>query len=262
MSWLKELRELFSDAENDIMVVDGTPVARVGSDMRLESLERHLTAPTKLHRDLNTKSPYTAIAYALDFASESKTSRMYFDSSSRTAKIILDDHQAADQPSLCQHHIHLVMTPSREWEAWKRKNRTPMSQTDFIEFLEDRQKDVIEPKGIDLLSIISDFKEIRNIGVTKATDISNGQVQFQYRNERVSGSVEMPTELTLGLKPFDQFDGCELKARLRYRLNADDGGLKLWYELVNPDDVLDDTFERAIEKVSEETALVAYEGTV
>ena len=65
----------------------------------------------------------------------------------------------------------------------------------------------------------------------------------------------------LGIQPFHNGDYYQVKARIRYRIK--DGSLFLWYELINPEKVVEDAFNTTLEKLKANIADVDfYEGVL
>ncbi|MBO9496339.1 DUF2303 family protein [Thalassotalea sp. G20_0] len=67
-------------------------------------------------------------------------------------------------------------------------------------------------------------------------------------NEKKS-SVEVPEEFTIGVAPFHNGDKYELKARLRYRIH--EGQLTIWYQLIEPEQVIEDDFKGVCQEIAE-----------
>ena len=87
-------------------------------------------------------------------------------------------------------------------------------------------------------------------------------MSFAFADEQSGGGkARLPEEITLGIQPFRNGDFYQIKARVRYRIK--DGALTLWYELINPEKVIESAFNSTIEKLKTNIANVYfYEGAL
>jgi uncharacterized protein YfdQ (DUF2303 family) len=224
---------------------DTVPFATVPQGYKLESLEHLMVAPSRVKQSLRLKTADAFIAYVDRFQVRATT--IYADVDSLRFKAVLDHHSPDDGPAWGD-HVALYNCPlSREWKAWTESDDTKMDQVDFASFLEDRIKDIVHPSGAELLEIATKFQVIRKAVFGSAKNLSTGEFQLQYSEENDKGTVEVPAEITLGIAPFHNGDAYGVKAKLRYRLR--DGQLVLWYQLVDPQKVIEDAFSEVMVKV-------------
>lgn len=122
---------------------------------------------------------------------------------------------------------------SAEWTAWKTRNKNPMSQLQFAEFLQDNLPDVAEPDGATLLEMALNFESSQTGSFVASQRLQDGSHNLQWKaDNNASGTVQLPQMLTLRVPVFDADEPMPISARLRYRVT--DGKLALWYELVRP----------------------------
>ena len=71
--------------------------------------------------------------------------------------------------------------------------------------------------------------------------LQSGEFEFQFSEQNQSkGTVTVPEKIAIGIAPFQNGTRYRIEARLRYRLR--EGQLSIWYELIEPQKVLDDAF--------------------
>ena len=132
----------------------------------------------------------------------------------------------------------LARTP--DWHAWEAKNATWMTQEDFCDFLEDQQRVIAEPCGVELLDLVANFRQKSTAEFSRSYRGSDGQtcVSYQEKNTGANRDLALPAYFKLHLpvvKGAEQMTTYELKARLKVRIDKDSHRLYLRYDLVRPD---------------------------
>ena len=232
---------------------NGLPYALVPENFKALDLEKMKEHPSRIRQTVNLKTAEAFIEYAKRFGDEFST--IFADKDRRSFRAILDYHaqggSAEEHTASWNSHIANYSCPfSREWEAWSDRNNKKMDQLQFAEFLEDRAKDIVKPSGAELLDIALKFNVTRKSVFSSGIRLNSGEVQFQFsdQNEK-KDTVEVPEEFTIGLAPFHNGEPYEVKARLRYRIN--EGSLTIWYQLIEPEKVIEDAFNGVMTNVSE-----------
>lgn len=124
---------------------------------------------------------------------------------------------------------------SREWQTWTTRNRKPMTQLEFAEFVQDNLPDVAEPDGATLLETALNFEASQSGSFVSTQRLNDGSHNLQWKTDNnASGTVLLPQMLVLQIPVFDAGDIVRMEARLRYRVIPGEGKLILWYELVRP----------------------------
>jgi uncharacterized protein YfdQ (DUF2303 family) len=153
--------------------------------------------------------------------------------------------------------LHRATLPAKltdPWKRWTGANKQAMAQRAFATFLEDNLEDIAEPNGSMLLEIAKKFDLGKNVTFRSAVNLDNGLVQFTYNEEeRPTDTVSVPRTFVLGLAPFEGADPYRVTARLRYRV--DDQKLGIWFDLKNPDVIVEDAFRARVKAIAEHTGL-------
>lgn len=164
---------------------------------------------------------------------------VFADLDAATVTAVLDAHTAG-QARWQEHRLVLAMRKTQQWITWTSQNRVLMSQADFAEFLEDNAAD-IAPDGpvtaAELLEIAQEFQAHTKVNFSSGRRLQSGQTQFTYTEQIDAtagerGTLAIPSEFELGIRPFEDCDGYRIRARFRYRLA--DGALRLGYHLDDP----------------------------
>jgi len=182
-----------------------------------------------------------------------------------TFTAILDYHNThGGEAERGENRAVFACTPTVEWSRWMGLNGVKMSQADFALFLEDNAPDIAEPSSAQMLEIALNLEAKTEGDFASAVRLQNGTVNFKYSENtaaRVANSeVEVPAEFTIGISPFVGFAPWKIKVRLRYRLAG--GKLTFWYELVRPHKVVEEAAKEVLEKITTNTAMVPFRGSV
>lgn len=166
-------------------------------------------------------------------------------------RAILDYHAGPEQPDRGSHVASLRLSPTAALVAWRDYNRKPLDQLTFVEFLEERAKEITEPDAASVLEIAQELHVVNGSTVTSCVRSgANMHVEFT-KDETVrggKGSVEIPRQLLVSIQPFDdhphRFDAL---ARLRIRTRG--GQVSFTYEF--------DDLERALREAFRDIATKA-----
>ena len=155
-----------------------------------------------------------------------------------------------------------------EMEAWDDKDACWLSQEDFCDFLEDQQGVIKEPCGVELLDLVSNFRQKQQVEFGRSYRGSDGQVcvSYQEKNTGATRDLSLPSEFTLHLpvlKGAEKMTTYEVKARLKVRVDKESHNLKLRYELVRLDVAKDNALRDVAGYLREKLSGVpVYEGRV
>ncbi|MCH2057914.1 MAG: YfdQ family protein [Thalassotalea sp.] len=219
-------------------VDNSVPFVAVPRGHALESIEQFLEQPTRIRKALKVLTPDSFIKYFNKFCDDDSLVVLNDDNQSITGFL---DYHAANAPSWCDHQVQYACPKSREWETWNRFNKNKFDQLGFAEFIEENIKDFAEPSGGELLEIATKFSVIRTAVFNSGVKLQSGEFEFQFSEQNNSkGTVTVPEKIAIGIAPFHNGTKYRIEARLRYRLR--EGELKIWYELIEPEKVLEDAF--------------------
>lgn len=162
----------------------------------------------------------------------------------------LDFHKDPATPARTAHKLIRQFSLSKSFQAWLNANKTQMSQVDFANFLEDRISDLSTSPGApttqaDLLNAVLQFKANQNSVVNAATNLTNGDVEFQFANNTSVTSTQFPTRLLLLIQVYEHGAQIEVPARLKFRLK--EGVLTFWYELIRLEEFMETVFANEVE---------------
>lgn len=172
-------------------------------------------------------------------------------------KLSADTEDAGDQKTgWSQFRSEIVFRDSRKLKEWNRLTEWT-SQDDFANFLEDHLEDVLDPTGVDLLSIATDLEANSASSFKGKITLQNGDVRLDYQSDTQT-SVEIPKQLILGIPLFEHGEKYRLTARLRFRVSG--GGVSFRLLFTNLADAIDLEFERITQVMEEKTESVILRG--
>lgn len=234
-------------AINGLAVGFDVPAILKQDDYSVESLERLLKNPTRIRQHLTVKTAQSLIDYANKF--KVPGSAVFSDLDTLTVKAIFDYHNSPTEPHWAEHTVKYTCPHSKDWKTWSAKNDSAMSQIEFAQFLENNIHCIASEgnvvSGAELLAMVLTFEETRKVEFKSVKRLQDGTMSFNYADEKAGGgNAQLPEEIVLGIQPFHNGDYYQIKARVRYRLK--DGDLQLWYEMINPEKVIEDAFNTTI----------------
>lgn len=225
-----------------------------GNRSEFKDLRTFLPQPQRRKGTTTLFDPPSFIAYVDRFATPQAVITADVQETKFTA--YLEFHDGNDQTPPAARHADFRATytlrETEDWERWTGSDKKVMNQIAFAQFLEDNLHNVAVPDGQTLLAITNDLQVHTNVVFKSAQRLSDGTTQLRYEENTegaTKGDLKLPTEITLGLIPFEGAAQFAVEARLRYRVES--GSAKFWYELVRPDKVVEAAF-RDVEKVLQE----------
>lgn len=153
---------------------------------------------------------------------------VHFSVSSLTVRCILN-HSRGTEPDWHDSKVEWKLEHDRFLKLWLDKENKWLSQTDLMEFLEERLEDVVQnpkptknaltgPSQSELMSVISDLRLTSEATFTSRKDLHNGNYVYE-SSKQDKPTVEVPSMFYLGLPFFDGAgDGFIFPIKLRYRI--------------------------------------------
>ncbi len=200
----------------------------------------------------------------IEYVKERKNanSRIFASIGNARIEAILDYH--GENPSWCRDIAEFQPKARPEWTEWTRNNKQNIKQAAFAEFVEDNLPFIVSPDGNKLLQIARTLVAKKSVAFKSGINLDNGDIQLQYEETTEAkagekGNIVIPSEITLGLIPFEGAPAYEMKARLRFRLEEDK--LYFQYKLIQPEKVWEDAVKDAVTKIGTETGVNVFLGT-
>lgn len=248
------------DGRNFIILPDG---------MKVEDAQRFQAFPARASGTLNLHDAPSFII-AVNALKGTATTRIYCDAdqtkATATFMAVFNDN-APGMPGWCDHRAVFATRPSVEWSRWKGKDRQPMTQAAFAEWLEENMRDVatIEglPTGSAMLEMALTMEVTQDARFKSALRLQSGGVDLTYVSKDDDTTLQRMRvfdRFALGVAPFLNGAHYQVMARLRYRVK--EGAVNFWYELVRPDLVFADALKEIVAKVSAETGAQVLYGAV
>lgn len=162
------------------------------------------------------------------------------------------------------HRAILAVRKTDAWNAWTAHDRNYMTQQQFAEHIEDRAIDIAKPTGAEMLELAQSFQAKAGVEFESSKRLSSGEAQLVFKETIAAkagqrGQLDIPSQIELGLAPFDGAPAYKVTARFRYRIK--DGVLLMSYALDRPDDVLRNAFLDVVTLVEEDLDRKVYRGT-
>ncbi len=218
-----------------------------------QAVEKAAPTPARKRGTVLLHDVASLIAYAQD-QQQTAAGYVYADIDARTICAVFNDQKGA--PGWRDHRAQFQAEFTTEFKLWMQKNKQPMGQGEFAEFIEDNIADLQGTEGANLLTVATTIQASTGIAFSSARRLQDGQTQLTY-NETIDakagadGALKIPQVFELGLRIFKNGAGYKLKARLKYRLAS--GSVKLWYELDRPERAVEDAFGEYVATVREQS---------
>ncbi len=208
--------------------------------------------PERIVGNISLRDAVSFCRYYSLFADD--RSRIFAEPHLNSFTAILDYHGAGERrPEFLSHKALYQMVLDERWKIWTAKNDKPFTQTDFAEFIEDNNADILEPPGAHMLEVARDLKASSSASFESRVTPKNGQIQMKYAetiNGKVgSGDLEIPEFFKLSIPVFYGEAPVSISARLRYRITG--GALSFHYKLYRQSEILSDAFQKAAVSISE-----------
>lgn len=218
--------------------VNHVPHVVVPGDYQLHDLESMMPSPRRLKGKLDLRDMKSFVAVYNEFKTDS--SKLYGTVNPPKFVGLLNDN-AAGNPGWGDHRVEYSCPLSVEWKTWTNKNKQPISQADFAQFIEDNLPDLLD--GATMLEVSRTLEAKKKVNFASGLRLADGQNEFTYE-EQIEGTAgkgkfKVPEVFELGIAVFEGGPLYKVAARLRYRI-GEGGKLALWYDLERPHKILED----------------------
>lgn len=235
-----------------VQAEDGAlPALLMPDGIKLVTIEDHLPAPQRVRAVVRTDDATSFVAYVNRHKNEHTT--VFADLVGRRFEAVIDYHEPNGSAHWGTHRVVLACSPTPDWDAWAKNSAQAKTQVEFARWIEDHIPNIASPAGNDLLLMATTLEAKKDVQFKASTRLQNGEHQFRYEETITgaagsqNGTIQIPNEFVLGLEPFKGVGLKRLDARFRYRIAQ--GELKLWYELVRAQDVLEAAFAEVVEQI-------------
>ena len=241
-------------------LTDAVPTIVWPRNQKVESLERFLLLPRRrrAHATLNDAASF--IAYVNTFKAKGTMLFCQISKDGGAFSAFLDYHDS-DGADWCEHKADLDLCHTPEWDRWVANNARPMNQDTFANFLEDNRLDIIDPKGAEIIEVVTSIEATITGQFKSVTRLTNGDRELSYQsttNAGAKGSLVLPEKLTLQLPVFMGGPMYTVEAWFRYRIK--EGTLTLFYELIRPHKVVEQAMKDMRDAIAAGTGLVILTG--
>lgn len=261
-------------AKPETVDIHGTPVAFIPRTFEYMPMAHLLPSPT---RKMGTVRLHEVDSF-IDFVKRQgslASCNIYLDveyaKQHVKATAVFNDHADGDGAAGWRDH-RAEFSPrfTEEWRRWLGKSGQVMSQTDFANFLEANIGDISSPAnsklptGAEVLTFVSALQETRKVKYGSALNLTNGMMQIEFIEDSdagTKGKLEVFREFAIGLRPFLNGQGYEVRAFMRYRIDRNNGQITFWYELQRADRVLEDCCKSIVQSILTNTGLPVVYGT-
>ncbi|ODS43986.1 hypothetical protein BGK37_06510 [Pasteurella multocida] len=245
----KAVNEIAKILANGKAVNSHIPSIILEENFDVKSLENLQENPSRIRSKVSVSSEKSFIEYVNKFKIDGTS--IFYDLEELEAKAVFDYHSSPSNPKWGDHIASYHFKKSKDWNAWERKDKEQMDQIEFGAFLERNIHTIAADgnivSGAELLAMVLAFEETRKSEFKSAHRLQDGTLSFTYTDEQSGGKTRLPEEIVLGIQPFHNGDYYQVKAKIRYRIR--DARLSLWYELINPEKVIEDAFNTSIENL-------------
>lgn len=220
------------------------------TEVDMELFEKLLPAPLHCATHVTLHTAQSFAEYLNKFSDDD--TMIFIDLQQAKFVAIIDYHRADSDPQHGHHRATYQCPKTPEWNTWLKHSGEKMSQVEFALFIEDNAEEITNPQGAQMLEIAGSLQATNKHDFSSAIKLDNGETQFAY-NEVIdgkagkNGQLDIPTEITVQLQPFQGGPAYERKARFRYRIS--NGGLMMWYDLVRPQKCIEDAVQDTLTQI-------------
>ena len=143
------------------------------------------------------------------------------------AEGIMDDGAPDGVTSWRGHTVEFSPKLTPQFQDWLDKNKQPMSQMEFCEFLDEHSLEIVRPEddknapsSSEIVGFAANLHDVKKVEFKKSVNLNNGRVQISY-NEKDDGEgpIMIPRNFYIRLRPVAGYaDVVTLYVNLRYRI--------------------------------------------
>lgn len=245
-----------ADGRSFLLVPEGLKHIDVSDEHGL-----NLKAPHYVKQSVTLQTQDSVVEYVNRFKGAQTVLFADIDANSIVGQIDYHDPKAASNVA---HRASLVLPYSEEWKLWNGISGKLQDQLTFARFIEENAADISVPSAGDLLDAVRDLQVHRKVNFTKAVRTASDNENFSFTDETETrtkqGDLELPTKFVVGLPVYFGEPDTEVHAFLRWKIDADKGGLFLGIQLHRVEHVRQAVFKQIVTAISERTGCLAVFG--
>lgn len=212
-----------------------------GAQHKVIDLEAYLDTPRRATGTVHPATRKAFVEYVKEHADDAATT-IWIHPTQGKVVAVLNDHDA-EAPGFGDHRAELVLVKTPEWERWTRLDGKLVPLDEFAEHIEQSVPEIVAPDGATMLELAQSFSATTTAEFQEAKRLHSGEIQTKYAEEvkakaGQTGEIEIPKEIELALAPYIGTDPFKVKAQFRFRLRG--GELRVGYQLIRPQDVLEE----------------------
>lgn len=173
------------------------------------------------------------------------------------------ENESAGKPDYTEHRVEFRPPWSEQWARWRAIDGKPLGQGDFAEFIEENYADIVAPPSAELLDVVANLQAKKSVEFQSGIRLQDGTAQLTYNEQiesRGKGTLQVPSEFSLGLPIFYGGEGYRIRSLLRYRIN--DGKLSFIVKINRREFNEQAAFTDILKGISEATSITPYSGSL
>lgn len=229
--------------------IDGRIFYSVPAGRDLKTFESELSKPFRLKGKIDVCGAESLLKVIERF--KNSPAVVQFSRSQLFVHAILNA-AADEQPGWADHTVFWQLKKHRDLKAWEGINGKPLSQLQFMLFLEDRVVDVVGDAGVSqsaLQTVVGDLEVTTDAKFQAKRDVHNGNYVL-HSDLTNKPTVEVPKEFVIGVPIFEGLD-IAYKITVRLRYSVKEGALTFVVNLANLDAVLDQAWEEIVKSITD-----------
>lgn len=224
-----------------------------------DDLDDRAPQPRRITEKVRVVTPAGFVKYVRLFGKKDESivickPPMANDGSARFTALL--DYHVDRSPSWAGHRCILTLPTTKEWNDWMQHHKKPLDQVEFAQFLEDRIPEIVTPPGAQLVEMARTFEALSDVSFKSVDVARDGSRVLKYeeiiKEVPRADVMPLPQEITIVVAPYEGTAPQAIRARVRFTLQA--GVLRLRYELIRPEDALEDAFRAARAEIEDGVA--------
>jgi len=198
-----------------------------------------------------------SLAAYLDRLADNTALEVWADRRAGEVVAVLNAPAGPGETGWADHRAVLKLRTSPDWAEWRELSGRLVPHEQMAEFLEDHQRNLVEPDAATAIEIAQSIRGAANARWESTHMLQNGQRAFEWREEVEAkagrkGQLEIPTRLRIAVPPYLFGRPFDVTALFKFQIR--DGRLFLGVKLLDPDLVEDAAFGETAQRVADALA--------